>query len=254
MSLFTNIFRRRRSRQSMPLQDAPRFRVLEKKIGYTFHDQALLARALVHRSCAGTPGRTRLPSNERLEFLGDAVLNLLVSEHLYRAFPDKQEGDLTRIRSLLVSRTILAQKAGQLDLGRYMLLGQGEEQSGGRWRPSILADGFEALLGALFLDGGKDRAMQFLRGHLLGSLDDISSSEENLNYKSLLQEHCQAAKRGSPVYTVCRETGPDHEKEFMVRVKIDGEPAGSGIGHSKREAEQKAAREALERMGAVNGP
>ncbi|MFQ6091924.1 MAG: ribonuclease III [bacterium] len=226
---------------------------MQKDIGYTFRDPSLLAMALVHRSYTPMEGHEQISSNERLEFLGDAVLNLLVTEYLYHTFPDKQEGDLTQIKSRIVSRTVIAEKAKEFQLGRYLMLGPGEEQSGGRSRTSIIADGFEALLGAMYLDGGTKAVTSFLQAHLLNDLDRIILAEEHTNYKSLLLEYCQGLGRGQPVYRVSRETGPEHEKEFTVVVKIEGVTRGTGVGRNKREAEQRAAKEALEKIGVLGG-
>lgn len=229
----------------------PDLHELQRDIGYTFREPSLLAMALVHRSYTHTEGHGQISSNERLEFLGDAVLNLIVTDYLYHIFPDKQEGDLTQIKSRIVSRTIIAKKAKEFRLGRYLLLGPGEEQSGGRSRSSIMADGFEALLGAMYLDGGAEVVTDFLRQHLLNDLDRIISDEEYTNYKSLLLEYYQSLGKGQPVYSVGRERGPDHEKEFTVVVKIEGKIRGTGLGRNKREAEQRAAKEALEKLGVM---
>lgn len=207
--------------------------------------------ALVHRSYIHMGGHSTVPSNERLEFLGDSVLNLIVAEYLYHTFPEKQEGDLTQIKSRIVSKNVLAEKAKQIRLGHYLLLGPGEEQTGGRSRTSLLADGFEALLGAMYLDGGKEVVQSFVQKHLLQDLNSIISAEEHTNYKSLLLEHYQGVGSGQPVYKVIRERGPDHEKEFTVVVEVDGTIQGRGMGRSKREAEQKAAKEALEKIGEI---
>ena len=221
---------------------------LQSSIHYFFKNPSLLATALIHRSYAHSEDSDKSVSNERLEFLGDAVLNLVVSEHLYRVFPTKQEGELTQIKSLIVSRPVIAEKARELQLGRYLMLSPGEEQTGGRSRISILSDGFEALLGAMYLDGGKKVATDFLRNHLLHDINRIISDEEYSNYKSLLLEYCQGIGKGQPIYTVSHETGPDHEKEFTVVVQIEGKIQGSGVGRNKREAEQRAAKEAFEKI------
>ena len=222
---------------------------LEHRIGYTFRDASLLTTALIHRSYLHSEENDQTVSNERLEFLGDAVLNHFVSEFLYRTFPEKQEGELTKIKSLIVSGTIIAEKAKTLQLGRHILLGPGEEHSGGRNRTSILADAFEALLGAMYLDGGETACKSFLNRHLLSDLDRLITAEEHTNYKSLLLEHCQAQGKGQPIYTVARERGPDHKKEFTVTVSIEGTIRGNGVGGNKREAEQRAAKEAFEKIG-----
>ena len=248
MKLLNFILRRRFNRlpQKEKVRSDPKD--LQKDIGYIFRDSSLLTLALVHRSHTHMNGHSTVPSNERLEFLGDSVLNIIVTEYLYHAFPEKQEGDLTQIKSRIVSKNVIAEKAKQIRLGTYLLLGQGEEQSGGRSRTSLLADGFEALLGALYLDGGKKAAQSFLQKYLLHDLKSIITAEEHTNYKSLLLEHYQGMGSGQPVYKVIGEMGPDHEKEFTVVVEIAGTIQGRGMGLSKREAEQKAAKDALERI------
>lgn len=253
MKLLRNLFKRDPSTlyQLVPEVQAD-LGQLEKRIGYTFRNTSLLTTALIHRSYTHSEGNDHTLSNERLEFLGDAVLNLSVSEFLYHTFPEKQEGELTKIKSLIVSRTIIAQKAKALQLGQHILLGPGEEQSGGRDRTSILADAFEALLGAMYLDGGKKVSTSFLKEHLLSDLDRIITAEEHTNYKSLLLEHFQAQGKGQPIYMVTRERGPDHKKEFTVTVTIEDAVWGSGVGGSKREAEQQAAKQAFEKIEAMN--
>ena len=170
MKILNFIFRRRFNRihQKGKVRTDPED--LQKDIGYIFRDSSLLTMALVHRSHTHMNGHSTVPSNERLEFLGDSVLNIIVTEYLYHAFPEKQEGDLTQIKSRIVSKNVIAEKAKQIGLGTYLLLGPGEEQSGGRSRTSLLADGFEALLGALYLDGGKKVAQSFLQKYLLHDL------------------------------------------------------------------------------------
>ncbi|UCE17482.1 MAG: ribonuclease III [Gemmatimonadota bacterium] len=251
MKLLNSILHKRFGR-SLPKSDIQsHLKDLQKEIGYVFRDSSLLTMALVHRSYTHMNGHSTIPSNERLEFLGDSVLNIVVTEHLYHTFPEKQEGDLTQIKSRIVSKNVIAEKAKQLRLGHYLLLGPGEEQSGGRSRASLLADGFEALLGAMFLDGGKKAVQSFLKKHLFHDLNSIISAEEHTNYKSLLLEHYQGVGSGQPVYKIIQEAGPDHEKEFTVVVEAEGTVRGTGVGRNKREAEQKAAKEALEKIGEI---
>ena len=249
MNLLRKLFYRDRStRDRQPVDTPPDLGQLERRIGYVFRNQSLLTIALIHRSFTHSEGHHHTVSNERLEFLGDAVLNVFVSEFLYHTFPEKQEGELTKMKSLIVSRTVISEKASELHLGQHILLGPGEEQSGGRFRASILADAFEALLGAMYLDGGDKTVKTFLKANLLHDLDRLIHAEEHTNYKSLLLEHCQAQGRGQPVYAVTKERGPDHEKEFTVTVTIQGTVRGSGLGGTKREAEQQAAKEAFEKI------
>jgi len=213
----------------------------EQRLGYEFKTRAALEAAWVHRSAAN---ERKLPGNyERLEFLGDAVLGLITAAWLYRAHPDLPEGELSRRKSALVSAGALASYAREIGLGQHLVLGQGEEKSGGRDKASLLADSFEAVIAAVYLDGGMRAARgvveRFLR-ESAGSLD-----LESTDAKSKLQENIQAAGRPAPVYRVSRETGPDHAKQFTVEVLIDGEVAGHGTGRSKKAAELDAARSVL---------
>ena len=224
-------------------------RQLEEKIGVRFRDISLLNQALVHRSYLDGRSVNRIESNERMEFLGDSVLGLVVNEHLYRKHPQENEGDLTKIKSLVVSRQILAQKAEETGLGRFLLLSASESEAGGRNRASIIADALEALIGAIYLDQGLPAAQRFVRGIILDEMKEITENEDHLNYKSLLQERVQGERKSHPVYRIRREIGPDHEKMFHVDVSVGGQVAGHGEGRTKKEAEQAAARSALERTG-----
>lgn len=218
---------------------------LEAVIGYTFKRPGLLRQALTHRSHTGQYDGSRAASNERLEFLGDAVLDLCVSHHLFLRFPDKKEGELTKLKSIIVSGPFLVQLASDIQLGRHLRLSESEERTGGRQRASILEDAFEALLGALYLDGGLPAAEAFVRRHILDGLDLSQASRDNRNYKSLLLELSQSRGCGNPVYRVVEELGPDHSKYFTVEVLVGEEPLGRGMGASKKKAEQAAAREGL---------
>jgi ribonuclease-3 len=224
---------------------------LEAVIGHRFTDRSLLAQALKHRSYVYASDGHGIESNERLEFLGDAVLDLVVTEYLYRSFKFKREGELTQVKSLIVSKTVLAQKGREMGLGRYMLLSREEEQAGGRGRTSIIGDAYEAVLGAIYLDGGLDPSRDFVAQHLLCDVEKISANGDYLNFKSVLLEHVQSEGRGHPRYYVNSEEGPDHEKVFTVEVAVGGEIMGQGKGRSKKEAQQMAAKEALRRLGAV---
>jgi len=227
------------------VEDAAR---LSDVIGYRFVNKALLIQALKHRSYLPFSNERRVDSNERLELLGDAVLGLVVTEHLFRLYPKKEEGDLTALKSLMVSRKILASSARQIGLGDFVLLSQAEERSGGRNRPSILADVFEALTGAIYLDGGLASARSFVQKHLLSRMDDIVHQEQHRNYKSLLLEYAQGRNLGAPIYVVTAEQGPDHDKTFTVEVRIQDQAVGKGMGNSKKKAEQQAAKSALEKL------
>jgi len=184
-----------------------------------------------------------------LEFLGDAVLDLIVTEDLFRRHIDKREGDLTQIKSLLVSKPVLAEKCRDIGIGDFLYLSREEDLSGGRERTSILGDAFEAILGALYLDGGLEPSRQFINRHLLSIQDEITSDGTYLNFKSALLEYTQGEGNGQPRYLVHAEDGPDHRKTFTVEVLVAGDRVGIGQGRSKKEAQQMAAREALEKLG-----
>ncbi len=212
----------------------------------TFNDADLLRQALTHRSFLGGESENLSASNERLEFLGDAVLELIVIDYIYRAYPNDREGELTQMKSLLVSKSVLSDCAEEMKLGHYILLSPAERESGGADRQSILADAFEAVLGALYLDGGIVNARNFVTRWLLTNTDKILKDTEKQNFKSLLQERVQARLRLHPRYRVVNEKGPDHHKQFTIQVVVRGQVMGIGQGHNKKEAEQKAAREALQ--------
>ena len=217
---------------------------LERRVGYQFRDRTLGETALTHTSWlneANAPGRT---DNERLEFLGDAVLALVVSDLLMRRLPDGAEGDLTRARAALVSEGGLARAAGGLDLGQWIFLGRGEERTGGRARPSILANALQALMGAIYLDGGLEAVVAVAARLFASEIADVEP-HALLDYKSRLQERAQAVLQTAPVYQVVAETGPDHDKRFEVTLSLVGREWGRAIGRSKKEAEQSAAAVAL---------
>ena len=215
---------------------------LEKNIGYHFRDKNLLKTAVTHSSFANE-NRGGLAYNERLEFLGDAVLQLITSEKLFKENPDMPEGRMSKQRAALVCEDALAGYSHEINLGDFMLLGKGEEATGGRNRPSILADAFEALIGAIFLDGGMDNAKRFVRRFL----DAAHASLKD--YKTLLQEIIQKNPGERLSYVVIGESGPDHDKVFNVEVHLNSNVIGKGTGKSKKQAEQAAAKEALALMG-----
>lgn len=221
-------------------------RDLEDAIGYRFRDIQLLQNALSHSSYANERWHNSLLSNERLEFLGDSVLGMLVAEYLYRTFPDRPEGELTRMRADMVCEKTLAAVANRIGLGRHLLLGHGEEQGGGRCRDSILADAMESVIAACFLDGGLDAAMQVVRNFIL--VDVPVARMHNTDYKTTLQELVQQKKNQVLSYRLVGESGPDHDKQFSVEVALNGSAVGQGIGSSKKRAEQNAARAAIERL------
>jgi len=227
--------------------DAP-LRSFQDRIDVQFSDVEILRQALTHRSYLGANGNDLSTSNERMEFLGDSVLELVVNEYLYGHFPEHQEGDLTKMKSLLVSRNILSDQARDMELGQFLFLSDAESDSGGRQRPSILADAFEAVIGAIYLDQGMDAARRFLEPRLLVDAPGILSDRKFTNYKSVLQEYVQAEFKTYPRYRVASQSGPDHRKIFTVDVSVRGKKLGEGRGSNKKRAEQSAARDALESL------
>ena len=219
---------------------------LEKAIGYRFQNIALLQNALAHSSYANERWHDSLLSNERLEFLGDSILGMTVADYLYRNFPDRPEGELTRMRADMVCETTLAAVANRIGLGQHLLLGHGEEQGGGRARPSILADAVESVIAACYLDGGFESAAQFIRTFIL--CDVPVKRLHNVDYKTTLQELVQRKKDQVLSYTLTGESGPDHDKQFCVAVSLNGKTVGEGTGRSKKKAEQDAARVAIEKL------
>ena len=229
--------------------NVPALAALEETLGHRFRDLDLLRTALTHRSHVYRAGQERAASNERLEFLGDSILGLIVNEHLYRSFPEASEGELTKIKSLIVSRAVLGRAAERIDLGRFLILAPGEVDAGGRRRSSILSDAFEAVLGALYLDGGLEPVSAFVSHELLESMEETLTDHHLANYKSQLQEKIQATLKTPPRYKVSSTSGPDHAKRFVVEVLVRGRVLGRGEGNSKKLAEQRAAREALHTLG-----
>lgn len=223
---------------------------LEKIIGVTFSDKSLLEKALTHRSFLNE-NRALSESNEHLEFLGDSVLSIIVSTQLYRRFSSYPEGKLTNLRSLLVKSQTLGNLSRELGLGQFLYMSKGEERSGGRENLSLLADTFEAILGAMYLDSGLDSARKFLERHLFPLIPEIEKKEELMDYKSSLQEMTQDKEKLSPVYRVLSQSGPDHDKTFEVGAYLQDRQLGTGQGKSKQIAEQAAARHALEKYASV---
>ena len=220
-------------------------KTLEEKLGYSFQDPALLEHALTHSSRANE-SRGKLQSNERLEFLGDSILGMVVADHLYRSHPDLPEGDLTRTRAALVCEDSLAEVARELGLGEYLRLGKGETSSGGRELPSIQADAVEAVLAAIYLDGGIGSARKFIQKFILPR--ETAGLARPLDHKTALQELVQRESGQVLQYRLTGEEGPDHNKRFFVSVDLNGSPIGSGSGRSKKEAEQMAAAAAIETL------
>ncbi|MCK8823946.1 ribonuclease III [Fuchsiella alkaliacetigena] len=221
---------------------------LQEKIKISFNDTSLLKKALTHKSFANENRELKLKDNERLEFLGDSVLDIIVSEYMFQEYPNYPEGELAKMRAVVVSAPILADKARYLDLGRYLLLGKGEEMTGGRDRSSILADAFEALVGSIYLDSGLEVVRRFVLSLLEQDVKEVEIGEHIQDYKTTLQELIQKSSNARPEYYVIAEEGPDHSKEFTVEVRFDGQLLGRGKGSSKKEAQQKAARDALENI------
>ncbi len=221
---------------------------LESKLGYTFADRSLLANALLHRSHIHVTGQDRESSNERLEFLGDAVLGLVANEELYQRYPDRSEGDLTKMKSLLVCGARLSEVAAEIDLGVHIRMSRSEAATGGRQRSSILADATEALIGAVYLDGGLQPARNVIKRVVLMGSDNVLARRSLRNYKSRLQELIQSRYKSPPRYKVVQVAGPDHDRIFEVSVSFNGEVLGTGEGRNKKTAEQKAARVALETL------
>lgn len=218
---------------------------LEAALGYRFENITLLQNALTHSSYANERWHDSLMSNERLEFLGDSILGMVVANHLYAAFPNRPEGELTRLRADLVCENNLARVAARLDLGKHLLLGHGEEQGGGRGRASILADAVESVIAACYLDGGMDAARKLIETFVLQDMPVVGL--RNNDYKTALQEKVQQKKNQVLTYELVGEEGPDHDKHFTVRVLLNGAVIGVGTGSSKKRAEQAAAKNALEK-------
>ena len=220
---------------------------LEENLRYEFKNKKLLINALTHSSYANE-ARDGVSSNERLEFLGDSVLSIVVSEYIYKEFNNLPEGELTKLRASLVCEKSLCQFSRELDLGKYLRLGKGEDKGGGRERDSILADAFEAVLAAMYLDGGfnvaKNHVMRFIKNELKHTDDEVFK-----DYKTALQEIIQKNPEEFVTYILTKESGPDHDKVFEVEVRLNSNTIGKGIGKNKKQAEQSAAKEALRLMG-----
>lgn len=216
---------------------------LQEELGYFFSDPTLLERCLTHVSCDRGDGSHH---NETLEFLGDAVLNLAISDLLMRRFPDKNEGDLSRMRASLVNAVILAEKATSLELGELMRMGKGEERSGGRVKGSILAAAFEAVLGGVYRDGGYEAAQRVVERRFFSEIQQARPGLQD--YKTRLQEISQMLFQAPPTYELVAESGPSHEKRFVTEIAIAGKVLGRGEGRSKKQSEQQAARTALEEL------
>jgi len=235
---FASLFSRKKG------ADADALDRLQRVVGYRFRDRELLKHALTHKSFAGQDDALGLLSNERLEFLGDSVINCLVTEHLYHSHPDKSEGSLSKIKSLVVSRKILGEVAQGLELGKFLIMSPSEEKSGGRDRASTMSNAFEAVAGAMYTDGGLDVVRKFLERCLFGRIGGFLEDESNVNYKSKILEMSQHDGFGIPRYVTTEAIGPDHAKRFRVKIYVGGVEMGEGTGQSKKIAQQLAAQNA----------
>ena len=224
----------------------------QRLIRYNFRDRNLLNQALTHRSYAYEHPKEKILDNERLEFLGDAVLGLAISDYIYRHFPDCQEGEMTRIRSMLVGRTALENLARRVGIGRVVLLGKGETASGGADQPSNLAGAYEAVIGAIYLDGGFKKVNRFIESQFKDEIRKVTEAGAKKDYKSILQEYTLKEYKSTPRYAVIFEEGPDHRKYFEVAVSFGGMIHGKGEGKNKKAAQQDAACEALLSAGLLD--
>ncbi|MBL7050048.1 MAG: ribonuclease III [Nitrospira sp.] len=218
---------------------------LEQVLGHTFKNKSLLKEAITHKSFAHEQHRIKTSYNERMEFLGDSVLELIISEYLYECYADFTESDLSRIKSYTVQESTLAETARELDLGSYLLLGKGEDVTGGRNKASLLADAFEAVLAAVYLDSNYKTAREFILKHLSAKLIEFANNDSIFDYKTKFQEVSQSLFYVLPQYVTVDTTGPEHEKTFEVQVLINNETYGKGTGRTKKAAAQKAAEQAL---------
>ena len=231
---------------------SPASQDFQQRLGYAFRDPTLLERALTHKSYSNENREAQSPNNERLEFLGDAVLGFVIGEMIYRSFPNLQEGALSKIKAHLVSSAMLSAKGRALEIGRFLRMGAGEARSGGAEKLSLLADAFEAVVAAIYLDGGLGSVETFVRRVFESEIAVIDIGDLSFHdYKTTLQEAAQGLGLPLPEYRVVEESGPDHEKAFVVELVWDGDPFSLGRGSSKREAQRKAAKEALKKLGRI---
>ncbi|MDR3013309.1 MAG: ribonuclease III [Chitinispirillales bacterium] len=238
-NFLSSLFRRKKQSPD------PKLGAFQEIIGYNFRNTVLLKHALTHKSLAGQDDALGLLSNERLEFLGDSVVNCLVTEYLYFTYPNKSEGHLSKIKSLIVSRKILGEIALELSMGDFLIMSPAEEKSGGRARMSTVSNAFEAVIGAMYIDGGLEIVKKFLVRFLFGRINGFLEDESNVNYKSKILEMSQRDGFGAPRYVTTEANGPDHAKQFKVKIYIDGVEMGEGTGGSKKIAQQVAAQSAV---------
>jgi ribonuclease-3 len=223
-------------------------KAIESTIGYKFSDRYILLRAFTHSSYLSVSGGKTYESNERLEFLGDAVLDIVVTEFLYQSFPKTREGTLSKMKSVLVSRKVLADIVANLQLGQFLLVNPGEEKTGGKHRPSNLANLYETIVAAIYLDGGLKKARAFILCSLLSEHKQVLRNRSFINYKSILLEFAQKQGKSGPVYTIVEESGPDHDKQFVMNVNLVENDSARGTGRSKKIAEQDAAHNLLKQI------
>ncbi|MDP8241325.1 MAG: ribonuclease III [Candidatus Hatepunaea meridiana] len=239
--LFTSLFR------GHDQKGRPNFELM-RILGHKFSNPSLLNNALTHRSTLREEGDDYSQANELLEFLGDAVLDLVVVEKLFRSFPEKHEGDLSKLKSMMVSGKALQKIARDIDLGNFIIMSRNEARNGGRSRGSILEDTFEAVIAAIYLDGGMEAARKFIDKKVLTQVDELVNGDFDNNFKSQLLEYAQGMGIPSPVYRIMSENGPEHRKRFEIEVSLNGKSFGMGIGHTKKSAQQKAAHAAIEQL------
>jgi ribonuclease-3 len=236
------------------VQVQPDLSPLEERLGFTFRNRATLQQAFTHRSYLHENPDFVLPSNERLEFLGDAVLGFVAAQHLYQRYPELPEGDLTALRSSVVKGDALARFGAAMGLGQFVAISRGEEANGGRHRPAVVGRTLESLIGAIYLDQGLPRATEFILDFIRPALDEVTSMELHKDFKSRLQELSQGQWQVTPKYKVANSGGPDHAREFTVQVFVGEDLVGEGAGQSKQLAQQAAARAALERWSSGDWP
>jgi ribonuclease III len=228
-----------------------RLKQFSKSLKIPLGDGLLLNEALTHKSYAHERKMGTSFNNEKLEFLGDSVLGLIISQHVFETYPEVTEGGLSKVKSVIVSAQVLSEKAKILKLGDFILLGKGEEKSGGRSRPALLADALEAVIGAVYLVGGLEPARRLVLGFLKEDVEQVFSGKIEKDYKTLLQEYYQKTQKLAPHYDVIREWGPDHERNFEAACVVSGKTLATGMGKNKKEAEQSAAREAVRKLHIV---
>ena len=252
LSLFKNLIRKKKNKQPESLDDVvldkarqDQLKRLSKVLNIPLGDGRIVSEALTHKSYAHERKMLSSYNNEKLEFLGDSVLGLVISQHVFESFPEVTEGGLSRVKSVIVSAQVLSEKAIRLNLGDYLWMGKGEEKSGGRVRPGLLADALEALIGAVYLVGGLPAARDLVLGLLREDVDNVFSGRIEKDYKTLLQEHFQKTQKTAPRYDIVREWGPDHNRNFEAACKVNGKTLSVGVGKNKKEAEQLAAQEAI---------